>query len=145
MTKILVFQGANLNWLGIRQPEIYGTTTAAELDQRLRDYASGKGIELDIFYTNVEGEGIDRLYRAHEEGVDAIVMNPAGFTYAGYALADAIRGIKVPVVEVHISNVERRGIHSVLGQATVGTIMGFGMHGYILGIDAALELAARKD
>ena len=142
MAKILVFQGANMIWLGVRQPEIYGTTTAAELDERIRAHAAKRGCEVEIFYTNVEGEGIDRLYQAHREGVDAIVMNPAGFSYAGYALRDAIKGIDVPVVEVHISHQVNRGIEAVTTEAAVGAIWGFGLHSYILGIDAALELVS---
>lgn len=141
--KILVVQGANMNWLGIRQPEIYGTTTAAELDEQIRQYATDKGFEVDIFYSNSEAETIDKLYEAHNQDVDAIVMNPGGFTHAGYALKDAILGIKVPCVEVHISNHFLRGIHSVLGVASKGVIMGFGLHGYFLGIDAALHLVAQ--
>lgn len=145
MTNILLLQGANMNWLGTRQPEIYGTTTAMELDRRILEYAAGKGCQVEIFYTNIEGEAINRLYKAHDKGVDAVVMNPAGFSYAGYALRDAIKGIAVPVVEVHISNLHRRGFESVTGEATVGTIMGFGLHRYLLGIDAALELVAARE
>jgi 3-dehydroquinate dehydratase-2 len=144
MTRILVFQGANLNWLGIRQPEYYGTASAAELDARIRAHAEQRGYQVEIFYTNSEGEGIDRLYRAHDEGMDAVVMNPGGFTYGGHALQDAIKGIRVPVVEVHITNQHQRGIHSAIGDATVGTIFGFGLHGYILGLEAALEIVAQR-
>ena len=144
MTKILVFQGANMNWLGKRQPEIYGTTTADQLDDRIRTYAREKGFGVEIFYTNVEGEGIERLQQAEKEGVDAIVMNPAGFSYAGYALRDAIKSIAVPVVEVHISHMARRGIEAVTSEAAVGVVWGFGLHSYILGIDAALHLVAES-
>lgn len=144
MRKILVFQGANMNWLGKRQPEIYGTITADQLDERLRAYAEEKGFELQIFYTNVEGEGIERLQQAEDESVDAIVMNPAGFSYAGYALRDAIKSITVPVVEVHISHQVRRGIDAVTTEAAVGVVFGFGLHSYILGIDAALHLVGGR-
>ena len=145
MVKILVFQGANMNRLGKRQPEIYGTVTADQLDERLRAYAEEKGFELQIFYTNVEGEGIERLQQAEDEGVDAIVMNPAGFSYAGYALRDAIKSITVPVVEVHISHQVRRGIDAVTTEAAVGVVFGFGLHSYILGIDAALHLVGGRN
>lgn len=144
MTKILVFQGANMNWLGRRQPEVYGTTTADQLDERIRAYAGEKGFEVDIFYTNLEGEGIERLQQAEREGVDAIVMNPAGFSYAGYALRDAIKSINVPVVEVHISHMVLRGIEAVTTEAAVGVVWGFGLHSYMLGIDAALHLVAES-
>jgi 3-dehydroquinate dehydratase-2 len=81
MPKILVIQGANMNWLGKRQPEHYGSTSAAELDEMIRRHAQAKGYEVDIFYTNTEGAAIDRIYQAVEAGVDALVMNPAGFTF----------------------------------------------------------------
>jgi len=144
MSTIWVLQGPNLNLLGVRQPEIYGTTTAAELDERLRAHARERGYTQEIHYTNFEGEMIERVHRAHFEGVDALVMNPAGFTYAGYPLRDALLAVQVPCVEVHISNLHRRGINSILGAATVGTVMGFGLDGYLLALDAALILIARK-
>ena len=90
MEKILLVQGANMNFLGRRQPEIYGTTTAAELDAILLAHAGANRYQLDIFYSNIEGEAIDRLYRAADEGVQGLVMNPAGFNHAGYALRDCI-------------------------------------------------------
>ncbi len=145
MPTIWVLQGANLNLLGIRQPDIYGTTTAAELDERIRAYARERKCAVEIHYTNIEGEMINLVHRAHFEGVDALVMNPAGFTHAGYALRDALLGVQVPCVEVHISNLHKRGFHSAIGEASLGVIMGFGLDGYLLGIDAALRLlAARK-
>ena len=142
--KILMANGANTNWLGIRQPEIYGTTSAAELDARIRAYARERGCGVEIHYTNLEGAMIDLVHRAHHEGIDAIVMNPAGFTHAGYALRDALLAVQVPCVEVHISNLHRRGFQSVTGIAAAGIVMGFGLDGYLLGIDAALRLIARK-
>jgi 3-dehydroquinate dehydratase II len=146
MPKILLVQGANLTFLGRREPAIYGTTTPAELDQMLQRHAKNRGYELEIFYTNLEGEAINRIYRAVDEGFDGLVMNPAGFTYAGYALKDCIKGAALPYVEVHISNIAKRNIHCVLSDAAEGMITGFGMHSYILGLDAMLEiLRARKN
>ena len=133
MTKLLVLQGANMAYLGRRQPELYGTTTAAELDQRLREHALSNRYDLDIFYTHIEGEAID-------EGVDGVVMNPAGFLYAGYALRDCLRAVSFPYIEVHITNIEKRGMHSVLAEASVGVIAGFGLESYILGLEAMLRL-----
>ncbi|RMF92807.1 MAG: 3-dehydroquinate dehydratase [Nitrospinota bacterium] len=146
MPKILMIHGANMNWLGIRQPEIYGRTTAAELNKMIEDYARQKQFEVENFYSNSEAETIDRIYRAYEEGFDAIVMNPGGFSYTGYALKDALLGVKerLPYVEVHISNHYARGIHSVIAPAAVGVIMGFGIHVYFLGLDAALEIIKKK-
>ena len=106
--KILLVQGANLTFLGRREPAIYGTTTAAELDATLQRHAKERGYDLDIFYTNIEGEAINRIYRAVDEGFDGLVMNPAGFTYAGFALKDCIKGAALPYVEVHISNIAKR-------------------------------------
>jgi 3-dehydroquinate dehydratase-2 len=143
--KMLLVQGANLTFLGRREPAIYGTTTAAELDARLQRHAREHGYDLEIFYTNIEGEAINRIYRAVDEGVDGLVMNPAGFTYAGYALKDCIKGAALPYVEVHISNIAKRDIHCVLSEISEGFITGFGMHSYVLGLEAMLEiLRARR-
>jgi len=139
MTKLLVVQGPNMSYLGRRQPELYGTTTAAELDQMLQGHARTNGYDLEILYTHLEGEAIGRLYRAVDEGVDGLVMNPAGFLYAGYALRDCLRAISFPYIEVHMTNIEKRGIHSILAEASVGVIAGFGVQSYLLGLDAMLQ------
>jgi 3-dehydroquinate dehydratase-2 len=140
MEKILVLQGANMSFLGRRQPEIYGTTTAAELDAMLVAHSKTNAYELEIFYTHVEGEAIGRLYRAADEGVQGLVMNPAGFNYAGYALRDCVLALPFPYVEVHMSNIEKRGIRSVLAGVAVGSVFGFGVHSYLLGLEAMLKL-----
>jgi 3-dehydroquinate dehydratase-2 len=140
MEKILLVQGANMNFLGRRQPEIYGTTTAAELDAMLLAHAKTNRYALDIFYTNIEGEAINRLYRAVDEGVQGLVMNPAGFNHAGYALRDCIVALPFPYIEVHMTNVEKRGIRSVLAPAAVGSVFGFGVQSYVLGLEAMLKL-----
>ena len=138
--KILLVQGANLTFLGRREPAIYGTTSAAELDAMLQRHAREHGYHLDIFYSNIEGEAINRVYRAVDEGFDGLVMNPAGFTYAGFALKDCIKGARLPYVEVHISNIAKRNIHCVLSDVAEGLITGFGMHSYILGLEAMREI-----
>ena len=140
MEKILLLQGANMSFLGRREPEVYGTTTAAQLDAMLLAHARDHGYQLDIFYTHIEGEAIARLYRAADEEVQGLVMNPAGFNYAGYALRDCVRALPFPYVEVHMSNVARRGIHCVLGEVAVGAVFGFGVHSYVLGLEAMLRL-----
>ncbi len=144
MPKILLIQGSNMNLLGIRQPEIYGTTTAAELDQMMKEYAQKKGIDLEIFYTNSEGECIDRIIKAYYDKVDALVMNPGGFTYVAHSIRDTIKGVKIPYVEVHLSNHYERGIHSVIAPAAQGIIMGLGTQVYFLGLDAALYIISKK-
>lgn len=137
MAKILLMQGANMAWLGRRQPEIYGTVSAAELDAMVAGHAARLGCDLDIHYTHIEGEAIARLYQGIDEGIDGLVMNPAGFTYSGYALRDAILGCTgLPYVEVHIGNLEKRGMKSALANAALGVIAGFGLDSYRLGLEA---------
>ena len=144
MTRILVLQGANVNWLGLREPEKYGTTTAEELDEMIRRHAEKRGFDVEILYCNSEGQAIDALYAATGKAVDAVVMNPGGFSYAGYGLRDCVLGIEMPVIDVHITNHYTRDIHSVTSAAAKGVIMGFGIGGYFLALDAALELVRVK-
>jgi 3-dehydroquinate dehydratase-2 len=142
MTRILVIQGANMVHLGKRQPELYGRTTAAELDEMIRSHAERRGYEVEILYTNHEGEALDRIYAAKAQGVDGLVMNPGGFTYAGRALGDCIKGVELPYVEVHIKNHYQHDTHSVIADAAVGVVMGLGVTGYLRGLDALLDIVA---
>ncbi len=144
MTKLLVLQGPNMTYLGRRQPELYGTTTAAELDQLLNEHARTNTYDLEIFYTHLEGEAIARLYQAVDEGVEGLVMNPAGFLYAGYALRDCLRAVSFPYIEVHMTNIEKRGIHSVLAETSVGMVAGLGLQSYFLGLEAMLRIVRNK-
>jgi 3-dehydroquinate dehydratase-2 len=144
MTTILLLQGANMNWLGKREPEKYGSTTAADLDAMLHAYANGKGLALDIRYTNAEGEAIDMLYAAERGSVDCVVMNPGGFSYSGQAIRDCVLGITLPVVEVHMTNHFARGIESVTASAARCVLLGAGIDTYFLGIDAALRILTRE-
>ncbi len=143
MWRILLLQGANMIHLGKREPEIYGTTTASELDTMIQNHAKTNSYAVDIFYTNIEGDAINRIYQAADRGVDGLVMNPAGFNYAGYALRDCVKGVGLPYVEVHMTNIERRGIHSVLASVADGVIFGFGIHSYTLGLDAMLHILTK--
>ena len=136
MTKILLIQGANLNYLGKREPEIYGLTTAAELDHLVKAKAQALGLELEVFYTNIEGEAINRIYQAVEEGCDALIMNPGGFTHAGYALKECISGTRLPYIEVHLTNLAKRKVHSVLAEAATAVIYGLGVKSYLLALEA---------
>lgn len=145
MPNILLIQGPNLSYLGRRQPEIYGRTTAAELDAMLLGHAKANRYALEIFYTHSESEAIDRLYRAVDEGVDGLVMNPAAFIFAGYPLRDCLRAVPFPYVEVHITNIDKRGIHSILAEAAVGMVAGFGMRSYLLGLEALLGHLQAQD
>jgi len=138
MKRILLIQGPNMSYLGKRQPEIYGSTTAAELDAMLRAHARTNKYGLDIFYTHSEAAAIERLYRGVDEKIDGVVMNPAAFLFAGYALRDCLRAVPFPYIEVHMTNVERRGIHSILAETAVGVVAGFGVRSYLLGLEAML-------
>ncbi len=143
MTKLLLIQGANMEWLGQRQPELYGTTTAAQLDEMLLAEAKRRAITLDIRYTNIEGEAISWIYEAVRAGLDGLLYNPAGFHYAGHSLCDCLRGIKAPAIEIHITNIDTRGMHSVTAKAAVGMISGFGLDSYFLAIDAMMRHLAK--
>jgi 3-dehydroquinate dehydratase-2 len=138
MPNILLVQGPNMSYLGKRQPEIYGRTTAAELDAMLRKHAKERKYSLEIFYTHSEPDAIARLYRAAEEKFDGLVMNPAAFLFAGYALRDCLRAVPLPYVEVHMTNIEKRGIKSILAETAVGMVAGFGVRSYVLGLEALL-------
>ena len=142
MKRILLIQGANLRWLGRRQPEYYGTTTAAELDARLAAHAEANGYSLAIEYHDVEGEAIRRIYDAVEEGMDGVVINPAGFTYAGYALRDCMLGVRddLPIIEIHITNVAAREIPDIPSSAAAGVVYGFGVLGYEIALEAMLKV-----
>lgn len=138
MLKILLIQGPNMSYLGRRQPELYGTTTAAQLDAMLLAHAKANGYRLDIFYTHSESDAIARLYRAADGKIDGLVMNPAAFLFAGYALRDCLRAVPYPYVEVHMTNIEKRGIHSILAETALGLVAGFGVRSYVLGLEALL-------
>ncbi|TAN52127.1 MAG: type II 3-dehydroquinate dehydratase [Betaproteobacteria bacterium] len=138
MLKILLIQGPNMSYLGKRQPELYGRTTAAQLDAMLLAHAKTNGYRLDIFYTHSESEAIARLYRALDEKIDGLAMNPAAFLFAGYALRDCLRAVPFPYVEVHMTNIEKRGIRSILAETAVGLVAGFGVQSYVLGLEGLL-------
>ena len=144
MLKLLLIQGPNMSYLGRRQPEIYGTTTAKQLDALLLRHAREHGYALEILYTHSESAAIERLYAAADEGVDGVVMNPAGFLFAGYPLRDCLRAIPIPYIEVHMTNIERRGIHSILAETAVGVIAGFGVQSYVLGLEAMLAQLKKR-
>ena len=107
--KFLLIQGANMEYLGRRQPELYGTTTAKELDAMLRRRARELGVGLDILYTNTEGEAVTAIYKADRACVDGVLFNPAGFLHAGHALRDCLKSIRAPAIEIHLTTVEKRG------------------------------------
>jgi 3-dehydroquinate dehydratase-2 len=137
MTKILLVQGPNMSYLGKRQPEIYGKTTAAQLDALLLKHAREHRYTLEIFYTHSEAAAIEKLY-ASVGKIDGLVMNPAAFLFAGYPLRDTLRAVPFPYIEIHMTNIEKRGIKSILAETAVGMVAGFGVRSYILGLEAML-------
>ncbi|WP_102274605.1 type II 3-dehydroquinate dehydratase [Cytobacillus massiliigabonensis] len=142
MNKILLLNGPNLNLLGKREPDVYGSTTLKQLEEKITALGESNNIEIACFQSNHEGEIIDKLHEANEIGVDGIIFNPGAFTHYSYAIRDAIAGIKVPVVEVHISNVHSRETFrhtSVIAPVAVGQIVGLGMIGYELAFQALKE------
>ena len=145
MVNLLLVQGANMNHLGLREPEHYGTTSAAELDALLQADAQAHGDHLEIFYTNIEGEAMNRIYAAAAAGLQGLVMNPAGFTHAGYALRDCLKAVALPYVEVHMTNIERRGIRSVTAEVADGVIAGLGVQSYVLALAAMRHLLAGRE
>ena len=140
---IFVLNGPNLNLLGLREPEIYGSDTLDDIAGRLEDRARDKGLSIDMRQSNHEGHLIDWLHEANARGAKAVLLNPGGFTHTSVALHDAIKSITVPVIEVHLSNPHAREAFrhkSFVGSAARGTIAGFGATSYLLALDAAASL-----
>ncbi|MGV7209481.1 type II 3-dehydroquinate dehydratase [Oxalobacteraceae bacterium A2-2] len=141
-THILLLNGPNLNLLGTREPEVYGATTLADVEQAALAQAQAAGATLSCFQSNHEGALIDRIHAARTEGVDAIVINPGGLTHTSVALRDALAGVAIPFVEVHISNIYKREDfrhHSFLSAIALGTICGLGVDGYRFAIDFVIK------
>lgn len=142
-TTVFVLNGPNLNLLGTREPEIYGSDTLDDIAGRLEDQAQGLGLSIDMRQSNHEGHLIDWLHEANGRGAKAVILNPGGFTHTSVALHDAIKSIAVPVIEVHLSNPHAREPFrhkSFVGRAAKGTIAGFGALSYALALDAAARL-----
>jgi 3-dehydroquinate dehydratase-2 len=140
--KILVLHGPNLNLLGIREPAVYGRDTLADINSRLTAQAEVAGVELTAVQSNHEGVLVDRLHAAREEGVAFVIINPAGFTHTSVALRDALTGVAIPFVEIHLSNIHAREPfrhHSYFSDKAVGTIVGLGAQGYELALAYALR------
>ncbi|WP_426336407.1 type II 3-dehydroquinate dehydratase [Pseudoduganella sp. R-31] len=141
-SNLLLLNGPNLNLLGTREPETYGASTLADVEQAAQAQANTAGAQLACFQSNHEGALIDRIHAARTEGVDFIVINPGGYTHTSVALRDALAGVAIPFIEVHISNIYRREEfrhHSYLSAIAQGTICGLGIEGYRLAIDFALK------
>lgn len=140
--RILVLNGPNLNLLGLREPHLYGHETLADIDRRLKSRAKSEGIALECFQTNHEGAIVDRVQAALGEGVGFIILNPAAFTYSSVALRDALTAVKIPFIEVHLSNIHAREpwrAESRFSAVAVGCILGLGGQGYDLALEYAIS------
>ena len=142
MPQILVLHGPNLNLLGTREPETYGRTTLADIDAALAARAAAAGIRLASFQSNHEGGLVERIHAARGEGVQAIIINPAAYTHTSVAIRDALAGVAITFVEVHLSNVHAREPfrhHSYFSDLAIGVICGLGHRGYLLALDYLID------
>lgn len=140
--KLLVINGPNLNMLGIREKNIYGTETYEDLKHLIEKTFAEKGIEGEIYQSNHEGDLVDRIQQAYFDGTNGIVINPAAYTHTSVAILDALKAVMLPAVEVHISDVKEREDFrqiSYAGKACVKTIMGKGFQGYVEAIEYLVE------
>ncbi len=140
--RILVVHGPNLNLLGTREPEHYGSLTLADINLALGRMAESAGVDLEAFQSNHEGALIERIHAAREQGVQAIIINPAAYTHTSVALRDALAGVAIPFVEVHLSNVHARESfrhHSYFSDLAIGVICGLGHQGYVMALEFLLN------
>lgn len=143
---IWVLHGPNLNLLGTREPGVYGATTLAQIDTMLREDGAAAGVRVESFQSNHEGALVDRIHAARDANVDFIVINPAAFTHTSVAIRDALAGVAIPFVEVHLSNVHKREPfrhHSYFSDLAVGVIAGLGPTGYRCALQFAIETSRR--
>lgn len=148
MYNMLILNGPNLNMLGLREPEIYGTLSLEQMNARILDAVEHKPVDLSFFQSNHEGSIIDQIQSAYFDGTDAIVINPAAFTHYSYAIRDAIASVPTPFVEVHLSNISERESFrrtSVTAAVCKKQISGKGWQGYVDAIDYLLQLLDEQD
>lgn len=145
--RILVLHGPNLNLLGSREPEIYGKTTLAAIHKNMEARARVSGLQLETFQSNHEGELVDRVQSARDEGVAFIIINPGAYSHTSIAIPDALKAVGIPYIEVHISNIHARESfrhHSHFSAGAQGVICGLGVQGYDLALDAALQTLSKS-
>lgn len=143
MKRVLVLHGINLNMFGRRDPAQYGTITLDEINRQIARLGSELGLETEFFQTNCEGEMVEKIHQAHEQQVDAVIINAGAWTHYSYGIMDALAILKIPIVEVHMSHVHAREKFrhfSVIAPVARGQISGFGVSSYLLGLRAAWEL-----
>jgi 3-dehydroquinate dehydratase-2 len=146
MKRILMLHGINHDMFGKREPKYYGTTTLAEIDEKVRRLGAELGVEVVSFQTNHEGDMCERIHKAFVEKVDAVVINAGAWTHYSYGLRDALAILTVPIVEIHMSNTHTRETfrqHSVISGIARGFIAGFGVDSYLLGLRAAVSAIAK--
>lgn len=147
MTKILVLHGPNLNLLGQREPEHYGSDTLDDINQMLAKLAGAEGLDLDFFQSNAEHELVERVHQAGKDGVDFILINPAAFTHTSVAIRDALSGVAIPFIEVHLSNVHAREEFrhvSYFSDIAVGVVCGLGPTGYEAALRGAIAFLQKR-
>jgi len=140
--KLLILNGPSINFLGIREPEIYGKDSYEELIRRIRKHALELGVDVSFYQSNHEGDLVDALQQAYYDSIDGIVFNPAAYTHTSVAIADAVKAVGIPTVEVHLSDVSKRETFrqiSYVREACVKTIAGHGMDGYLQAMDFLVE------
>lgn len=145
--KLLILNGPNLNLLGIREPDIYGAQTYAALCERVREHAAQRGVDVELYQSNHEGDLVDRIQAAYGN-TDGIVINPGAYTHTSIALLDAVRAVSIPTVEVHISDISQREAFrqiSYIRLACVASIVGHGIDGYLEAMDLLIERYGRTD
>jgi 3-dehydroquinate dehydratase-2 len=146
--KLLVINGPNINFLGIREKSIYGEANYEYLLQIINEKVEEYGFTVDIYQSNIEGEIINRLQKAYFDGTEGIIINPGAYTHYSYAIKDALAPLTVPKIEVHISNIHKRDEFrhtSVTASECDGQIVGLGLNGYLLAIDAIINILSDRD
>ena len=148
MKKVLILHGANLNMLGQRDPDQYGTITLQEINEEIEKLAGRLGLSVECYQTNTEGALVEKIHQASRDGVDAVIINAGAWTHYSYAIRDALEILKAPVIEVHMSNIDGREEfrrHSVISPIAKGRIAGLGVNSYLLGLRAAGDLIKEED
>lgn len=141
--RVMIINGPNLNMLGIRETEIYGQKSYREICEIILEEGKKRSIDIELLQSNIEGEIVNNIHRAYTGGYDGIIINPAAYTHYSIAIYDAVKSVSIPTVEVHLSNIFSREEYrrkSVIAPACIGSICGFGHYGYIMALDALIDI-----